>query len=257
MSAWFRKLFQKEASNPDASFVEPTARPSAARAFLAQDQTRLAQEIEEMYGLYDQRLQSLATRIKTLSEDDLARELESLREAQDDLRTLIRRFQVALKGTEELHRELDGWQGQKHDRSPLHADHPLVRSEIIRSELALRDEDRLRQEALPIEPEPPVSLPFVAPLSAFPSSRQDAPEAYRILIHEVDPVQVPSEVHLIQAIREAVRETNRWHAVHPSQHSQDAVDQAKQLKYLHAILRRLDKQQGITRDRSLYWPEMK
>lgn len=253
MSAWFKKLFQKEASKPDASFLQPIQPASAARTFLSQDQARIAKEIEEMYGLYDQRLQSLALRIKTLSEDDLARELESLREAQDDLRTIVRRFQAALKGTEELERELDGWEGQTHDRSPIHADHPLVRSEIIRSELTLRDEETLRQGARPLAPE----MEFLPPPSEPRPSNVSSAPAYEVRVHEVDPVRVPSEAHLLQAIREAIRETNRWHAVHPSQYSQDAVDQAKQLKYLHAILRRLDKQQGITRDRSLYWPEMK
>ena len=76
-------------------------------------------------------------------------------------------------------------------------------------------------------------------------------------VHEVDPVHIPDEASLIAAIRDAVRETNRWHALDLSQHTQDAVDQVRQMQQLHAILKRLDRQQGIRRDRSDLWPEIR
>lgn len=147
MSTWFKKLFGKEASKPDASFVASCEEnPSGARAYLAADQSRLGAEIEEMFRAYDARLASLASRVKTLSEADLAREMESIREAQDSLRRIVRRFQAALKTTSELDQELDGWEGHPGDEASLHADHPLVRSEIARSELLLRNEDKLREK---------------------------------------------------------------------------------------------------------------
>lgn len=274
MSAWFKKLFGKEASKPDASFVASCAEnPSGARAYLASDQARLGAEIEEVFRAYDARLASLASRVKTLSEDDLAREMESIREAQDGLRRIVRRFQAALKSTAELDQELDGWEGHPGDEATLHADHPLIRSEIVRSELLLRHEEKLREQ----KKDRTGSGRFVDPgLSSMGGlSRQDdgkeqewdARNVYspplnssqgmlQVQVHEIDPVRIPDEAQLIAAIRDAVRETNRWHALENHEHTQDAADQVRQMKQLHGILKRLDAQKGIRRDRSAYWPEM-
>jgi hypothetical protein len=165
-----------------------------------------------------------------------------------------------------LDQELDGWEGHPGDEATLHADHPLIRSEIARSELLLRNEEKLRQQKKDAQlvgwsVDPDLGREDVV------SEGWDARNVYsppmnsnqgmlQVQVHEVDPVRIPDEAQLIAAIRDAVRETNRWHALENHEHTQDAADQVRQMKQLHGILKRLDAQKGIRRDRSAYWPEM-
>ncbi|MCC7357583.1 hypothetical protein IT408_03715 [Candidatus Uhrbacteria bacterium] len=267
MNAWFKKLLGKKSITVDAGLVTSyDVNDASVRSKLATDQARLGEEIEEMFRAYDSRLMSLAQRVNSLSEADLARETESIRQSQDSLRRIIRRFQAGLKSTTDLDQELDGWDGHPQDEGALLADHPLVRAEIARSELILRDEERLRKqkterahlsmnhvgykhEDLDIEK----NTDSEQILNSIPNT---ATEMLHIQVHHVDPVRYPDENQLIAAIRDAVRETNRWHAKENTEFTQDAVDQVRQLKYLHGILKRLDLQKGIRRDRSVYWPDM-
>ncbi len=250
MPRWFNKLFKHEvAPLSGAPFVEKCVEnPSGARAFLAADQARLGKEIEEMYAAYDERLASLAGRVKTLSEEDLAREMDSIREAQDELRRIVRRFQTALKSTDELNRELDGWSSHPGDGLEVHADHPMVRAELVRSELAARNVEAMRQSFEERQEENAETMEQVA--------HSAKPDIFEILVHEVDPRMVPDEPSLLAAIREAAREAAKWHGLPQELHSQDAVDQVKQFKDLHAYLKRWDRERGVRRDRSHLWPDI-
>jgi len=114
--------------------------PEEARAMLAADQSALAREIEQTFAAYDTRLEELAERVHALTPAQFRREAKVIREAQDGLRRALRRVEVSAKTARELKRELGEWQDREDD-SPVHADHPTFRSEIIASELRSRGVD--------------------------------------------------------------------------------------------------------------------
>jgi hypothetical protein len=207
--------------------------PQAAQTELATSQAELAKQIEETFALYDQKLQDVALRIRSLSPEEQEHELENLAQAQDELKRVLRRFQAATKSTQDLQTELADW-GEHPYEGGLHADHPAVRSEIIRSELALRNPGtRLINMRRP-----------------KPSAGARAEEGtYGVVVHEVNPWLIPDEAHLLAAIREATREAERWHAMAPQEYTEDALEQVHQVRSLHAFLKRLDKLNGLRRDR--------
>ncbi|GEM_PF-5711305 len=68
-------------------------------------------------------------------------------------------------------------------------------------------------------------------------------------VAECDALPVIDPTLLLRAIREATREAERWHALPQVEHGEDALEQVRQLRELHASLKRLDREQGIERAR--------
>ncbi len=54
---------------------------------------------------------------------------------------------------------------------------------------------------------------------------------------------------LLPAIRDATREAERWHAIPQTAQVEEALEQVRQLRELHASLKLLDRQLGVRRDR--------
>lgn len=253
--------------------------PEEARAMLAADQSALAREIEQTFEVYDARLEELAERVHTLTPAEFRREAKVIREAQDGLRRALRRVEVSAKSARELKRELGEWQDRE-DESPIHADHPSFRSEIIESELRSRgvsvDSGYLPSRAdtqvrpyghthvcSPVGTPSEIDMPTEGRGSAAPLP---AGNALLMLTHDVatmprrpmetfveqevhEPLTLPEVQHVLTAIREATRETERWHAIPSEDHDEDALLQVHHLRELHALLKRLDREQGIDRDR--------
>jgi len=233
--------------------------PEEARAMLAADQSALAREIEMTFEVYDARLEELATRVHALSPAEFKREAKKIREAQDGLRRALRRLEVSAKTAKELERELKLWQDRTND-APLHADHPSFRSEIIASEL--------RSRGLTVKEDVKVPAPEGERIFATPKSEnaalwltqmersepeeEETPPADQV--HE--PLTMPQVEYLLQAIREATHEAERWHAVPPEEQDEEAVLQVRQLRDLHAALKKIDREQGVSRDRIelAVWP---
>ncbi len=234
---FFRKLLKKEApTSVDASFAKRCVENlDGARAELTADQSALAQDIEKTFEALDERLYQLATRLRELPKEEVERESRSIREAHDSLRRVVRRFQAAMKGSEELEHELQGWQ-EHPGEAGMHADHPLVRAEIARSELAVRDVEQMKKAK-------------AAPATSIKIPVETTQGRMEVKVHEVDARMIPDEKSLLAAIYEATREAERWHGLTPEKFSQDAVDQVRLVRDLNGILKRLDKANGIKRDR--------
>lgn len=245
-SRWFPR--KREASDLRVSFAE--------QGRLKQEQRVLADEIEMLFRTFDQRLQDFALHADSLTETDFERQAEGLRAAQDGLRVALRRLESSMKGTRELERELAEWEGRM-DGGTMHADHSDIRAEIIRSELAIRG---VRRDV----PERFVSryiqkcdeMQNAADEETTVSPREKAaqeqeedirPREYVFRAH--DPVRIIDADRLVQAIREATHEAERWHALPLEVHDADATDQIRHLRELHAILKRLDREHGVVRDR--------
>ncbi len=226
----FQRFLKKE--------VPTRVEASFAREALTADQAALAEDIEHTFDALDARVQALARRLRELSPAEVVRETTSIREAHDGLRRIVRRFQASLKSTSELERELAGWQ-EHPTQGELHADHPVVRAEIARSELSVRRPEKLAQEQ-PKKQMPVTSIKVPVETSQGPLEVQ---------VHEVSPRLIPDEKHLLAAIREATREAERWHGHTTDCHGQEAFDQVHLVRDLHAILKRLDRQNGVRRDR--------
>lgn len=236
---------------------------------LAADQSTLAREIEQTFEAYDMRLQELAQRVHQLTPAQFRREAEVIREAQDGLRRALRRVEMSAKTARELKRELSEWQDREDD-SPLHADHPSFRSEIIASELRSRGVDvgagSSRPSGMPVDAIRSVERIDLPTDQGGGTPPLPVENAMLMLTHDVatmprrpmetfieqevhEPLTLPEVQHVLAAIREATREAERWHAIPSEDHDEDALVQVHHLRDLHALLKRLDREQGMNRDR--------
>ncbi len=229
------------------------ADPDAARQMLAADQAALAEEIEQAFEAYDLRLRDLATRVHDMEPDDVAREAAAIRDAQDALRRALRRIDVSFKTAGELTRELGRWE-ERSDDGPVHADHPSVRAEILRSELRTRG---IQPPVSASTPEPVVirsrdiSDPAML-LTGDEVVRQNASRE-RVFDHpDIEPIPDVDIEHLLSAIREATREAERWHAMPAEAVDEDALVQVRHLRDLHTELKRRDREAKVVRDRVAY-----
>jgi hypothetical protein len=249
LTRWFRKEPPSSVAFDPASFEKLCNEdPAAARDALEADQRSLADELERTYSAYSERLESAASRLAGMSDDDVAREAKILRDAQDGLRRILRRIDASAQTARQLERELSDWESRERVEGPRHADHPLVRAEIIRSELTTRGEF---QQPVAI---PPEQSPFrIVIEERQPYTPGDFEEPINMPMADVED-EIPFETlasvepeHLLHTIRFETREAERWHGHHDP--DQDAIEQVKQVRQLHAILKRLDREKGIRRDR--------
>ena len=232
--------------------------PAEARAMLAADQSMLAREIERTFEAYDERLKDLAGRVHNLTPKEFKREAKTIREAQDGLRRALRRLEVSAKTAKELKRELADWDDRE-DETPLHADHPTFRSEIIQSELRSRGvdvgaKDRFCSAAVDL-PEVVAEQSHVPDRNAILWLTHDETGLHEVApvvlppAEKVEPLTMPEVEYLLTAIREATREAERWHGVPEDEHDEETLLQMHHLRDLHAVLKRLDREQGTSRDR--------
>lgn len=248
LKRWFRKEPPSSVSFDPVSFERICREdPASARAALEADQRALADELERTYAAYSERMEGAAGRLAGMSDEDVAREAKLLRDAQDGLRRILRRIDASAQTARQLERELSEWESRGNTEGPRHADHPLVRAEIIRSELATRGD---LQRLVTI---PPEQSPFRIVVETRPVASEER-EAWSPASFVPQPEEIPFEHltsldpdHLLGTIRLETREAERWHGHHDPDH--DAIDQVKQVRNLHAILKRLDRQKGIRRDR--------
>ncbi|MEO5927693.1 MAG: hypothetical protein ABIO72_03145 [Patescibacteria group bacterium] len=251
LSRWFRKGPPSSVSFDPVSFERICREdPASARAALESDQRSLADELERTYAAYSERLESAAGRLAGMSDEDVAREARLLRESQDGLRRILRRIDASAHTARHLERELSDWESCGNTEGPRHADHPLVRAEIIRSELATRGE---MQQIVAISPE---QSPFRVVIERQAYTPADFEEPVSLPMADAEE-EIPFETlasldpdHLLGTIRLETREAERWHGHHDP--DRDALDQVKQVRQLHAILKRIDREKGIRRDRTVY-----
>lgn len=218
--------------------------PQAAIEALQFEQRDLAGQFEAICLAYQGRLNDLALKLSDLEPKELRRESKIMREAQDSIRKILRRLEASMMNAAELERELKEWSARQDESGPRHADHPDVRAEILRSEMAVRS----RKAALKaISPE---ESPFRS--NAMPSaqclvlSSEGMQEPAPVSV-ETDDLPALEEEQILQAIRQATREVERWHGA--PNYERDALDDLHELKKLHALLKKYDKARGASRDR--------
>jgi len=221
----------------------------AVRRAMREEQRALSLDLEQLFRLYDEKVQHLSKRLQSMSAAEVESEAASIRETQETLKRLLRRAEAATKTSTQLERELAGWESRGSD-DDFHADHPSVRAEVIRSELASRNPGVVRVPVRRVEPSTPVQDLRV----------EDENEEVRGLPNIVDvPTSAdvellpePDSANLLAAIRDATRETERWHAIPVQDHDEETLLQVHHLRDLHAILKRLDRAKGVRRNRLEY-----
>ncbi len=207
---------------------------------LIQEQHALADEIERLFRVFHERLETLAHQARELSSNEFAHGADLLRAEQDSLRRALRRLDATARSTRELEQELDEWTFRE-ENGALHADHPSVRMEIVASELVTRGAERPPRPTH--EDADDNAILFVTEEDGRGSPPQ------KIISETYEPLPIVDVGHLLSAIRDATRETERWHAVPDEALDDDALVQVHYVRELHAILKRLDRRHGIVRDR--------
>jgi hypothetical protein len=110
----------------------------------------------------------------------------------------------------------------------------------------------------------PAEAPALVPLSALAEDgegdmAEDASDEDDEAQEDIRFEPHPDTAHLIQAIREATREAERWHGYHsddPLSYA-EAADQLRHVRSLHAALRTLDRRAGVNRDRLAFAVRMR
>lgn len=218
--------------------------PSAARGALALDQRELADELGRTYAAYREKLDMLEARVRGMGASDVRREAAALRDAQDAIRRTLRRIDASARSAEELEDELREWEARRGERGPRHADHPDVRLEIVRSELHARGRaPELR--AIPMEESPFGRLSCAMP--ADPGPRTPDAAAWIRPSDDVGGLPPPDPDHLVLAIRQMTREVER--GLSSENPDLETLDDLHELRSLHAVLKRLDRERGASRDR--------
>lgn len=223
--------------------------PQAAIEALQFDQRDLAEQFEATCLAYQEKLNDLAVRLNNLEPKQLRRESKILRETQDAIRKILRRLEAAMMSATELERELKEWSARRDESGLRHADHPDVRAEIARSEMAVRSRKAVLR-AIPPEESPFSSVEQTTPNPSFARSGIgliSSPCTKGELEGVEDELPVLEEEHLLQSIRQITRDVERWHSA--PNYERDALDDLHELKKLHALLRDSDKKQGLQRDR--------
>jgi hypothetical protein len=237
LTNWFRR-------SPERS-EEPCTddRLRSMRRDLEAEQRGLATDLERLFIAYDERMRGLSSRLSTLDDATLEREWDSVRSQQTDIRRLLQRFESSVRSRQELERELAAWESRTDGDE---------RAEIIRSELAVRGVRRASPKKIetppPLAISGPLNFPEIFISELFPGDEsENEVQAPAVETHELPPVRSED---LIAAIRDAVREAERWHAVPEASMGEDALVQLHHVRELHGLLRRLDRQNGIRRDRA-------
>lgn len=245
--SWIAPTPKKAGSGGRVKVTGTENRKNSLKSSLAAEQAELSREIERLFLAYDERVQDLAMRVRDLPPDASEEEARRLRDIQTDLQLVVRRLDAAIKSRQDLERELSNW------RSRGNGEEGKRRAEIIKSELAIRGGDLPESEesydSIVIE-----DLVKDRPKTNILAGAED--EIVEVPVQEIEeeeevpePLRVPDVEHLLAAIREATREAERWHAIPVEDHDEDALLQVKHVKELNGILKQLDRDQGIERDR--------
>ena len=208
---------------------------SQAKAVLAAEQAELAREVEGLLRAYNEKVESLAWRVRSLPPQASAAEVAHIREIQRELKLVVQRLDAAVKSRQELEKDLVDWRERESGSQ---------RAEIIRSELRIRGLGEEMPADLPgigVDYRPLSQCgPFARKIGDLDDGREDWNEEDLLFL---------DEEQLVAAIRDATREAERWHAIPEEELDEDALAQVHHVRELNALLKRLDRQRGVERDR--------
>ncbi len=226
---------------------------------LAKEQRSLADEFEQIFKTYDQQLQETSLQLRSLRQAADRAKLERVKKIQAKLKTALQRLEASSKDEQQLEVELKHWQDRAVQRKSPNKE-MNQRLEIIRSELLLRGKNPFMPVAVQeIVQESPAQQERIAEIKAAPAAVVKVAEVDAELkaMKKTHPPRIlPDTEHVLAAVREAARETNRWHAIPAHLHNEDALLQVHQLKDLNAKLKMMDKEKGVVRYRLELAPRM-
>lgn len=250
---WLTEPAGSRQGRPDRGVGEEAGRGlSQAQAVLAAEQRQLADELERLFQAYDRRVQDLALRIRDLPPAAADAEIDRLQAVQHELQSAVRRLEAGAKDQQELEGELAYWRQRLEGRS-RDKDKARRQAEIIRSELALRASSDICEDGEPVRIAPQRSeawAPVAVAVERVPEAPREPPGSLQELESELpDYAHWPEAENLVAAIREATREAERWHAIPVECHDEEALIQVKHVRDLNAWLKKVDRRNGVRRDR--------
>lgn len=209
---------------------------------LAEEQRRLAEKLSKTFEDYEIRLNKIAALFEECRQGELERLTPRIQALQQELRTALTKADLAVSEHSDLRREMADWNRRKDAGL---ADEP-ERLRCLMSELELRgrsqeaniekrndhqeqpDNSSIAIQVTEVEPEEPKGAVYYTDSAA------------QYLEHDVD--------HLVLNIRELSRELARYQQS-PDVEPTESLRLARQIKDLHALLRKADRVSGAKRDR--------
>lgn len=239
ISRWLRARTQKH-SRIDRDDFERTCLedPTAALQALSTDLIDVREEYDRVASAYRRAVAHLEDRLDHAAPADALREGQQIREVAEGLRRAALRLESSFRETRELEVELHEWESRAGEQGERNTDHPDVRAEILRSELALR-RDRGIIAAIPLDQSPFRPIAMTADVS---SSEDDEPE--------MPEMAMPDAEHLLLTIKQKTKDVEHWYE--HADVSPEVCDDVRDLRTLHAALRRIDREDGAVRDRVSY-----
>jgi hypothetical protein len=215
---------------------------------MVEEQKRLAQKLSKTFEDYEIRLNKIAGLFEECRQGEIERLAPYIQSLQQEFKTALTKADLAISEHSDLKREMADWNRRK--EAGL-ADEP-ERLRCLMSELELRGrlESRnvtrdTRNVEKEIEPDSNESrVTCHEPLEPEPEEPKGAvyytDSAAQYLEHDAE--------HLILNIRELSRELARYQQS-PEVEPSESLRLARQIKDLHALLRKADRQSGAKRDR--------
>ncbi|GEM_PF-1280780 len=215
---------------------------------LVVDQRALADHYYSCHLNFNSKLEDLTAKIKDLDSSDSIG-VSYIEKKQQELLFACLRMEIALKTTAELKRERKEWQRRLPTNSPIDILHPLIRLELINSELRIREQDFSQQEISRINPPPaPQEVEVLAiKTEELPVNSQNKRSVNlhkeKVCITETD--NVPGE-YLVKQVANIIFELSASQSAYSS--DQEYLEKIAELRELHKVL----KQSARSESRSSY-----
>ncbi|MFA6100079.1 MAG: hypothetical protein WC750_04370 [Patescibacteria group bacterium] len=217
---------------------------------LIEDQKYLAQKLAKTFEDYELQLNKIAALFEECRQGELGRLMPYIQKLQQELRMALTKADLAVSDRADLKREMADWNRRKETGL---ADESL-RLRCLMSELELRGDASqpsiAREESKKIEALPTDELVAVED-EPMHHTVQGEPEEARGGVYYTDSASQYLEndaEHLVLNIRDLSRELAHYQQS-PEVEPTESLRLARQIKDLHALLRKADRQSGAKRDR--------
>ena len=213
-------------------------------------QKDLSEQMKELADIFNRRLAEIDEAILNSSDRNLKQQ-KKIKKSQHLLQKALFQFKAALQSTPLLKQEVIDWERYLQDESPIDLFHPAVRHKLIKAELDLRDilENGKISENISvnvIQNEPAKQL--VAPENLEQTQEVATPAVSIRHQFSNSPHLKHEPEYLIRNIRDIYHEIN-VHCESPHMDSKEVLIFVHQLKEMHGLLKKVDRQNNILRDR--------
>ncbi|MHB8830629.1 MAG: hypothetical protein ACYC44_00710 [Patescibacteria group bacterium] len=232
------KLSSRKLSKPDAKLCDR----------LMNEQRVLNERAVRMLEVYERKTEKIAALLEECRQGDIERLAPHIRQLQMDLKNALMRAELAGAETSDLERELADWQYRwKNGSEELSPRYKSLLVEL-KSRGSLSSSGELDEIRGPI-PDASEEKPIYFDLGTL-KDEPDGEEAVGAVMYssqeatglETDPEQ------LVLHIKDLSRELARYKQ-DPTSEPTESLRMARQIRQLHAILRKIDRKSGDYRDR--------